>query len=182
MEQVTRRRNRPGSVGGSSTPTKVARRATIGSQPPGSIPGTSGTTSPVGSASGHGHPQGSGLPRLVKPGEGDPIGLDDEDDAVLETGQLWIHTVPKEVADTLSDAEKKRQEAINEVIYTERDFVRDMEYLRDVWVAGIKNSDVIPAERRDEFISHVFWNILAIIEVNTRLRDALTKRQKQFMV
>ncbi|CCA74927.1 probable to GDP/GTP exchange factor Rom2p, partial [Serendipita indica DSM 11827] len=116
------------------------------------------------------------------PGEGDPIGLDDEDDAVLETGQLWIHTVPKEVADTLSDAEKKRQEAINEVIYTERDFVRDMEYLRDVWVAGIKNSDVIPAERRDEFISHVFWNILAIIEVNTRLRDALTKRQKQFMV
>ena len=28
--------------------------------------------------------------------------------------------------------EKNRQEAINEVIYTERDFVRDMEYLRDV--------------------------------------------------
>lgn len=32
----------------------------------------------------------------------------------------------------MSDLEKKRQEAINEVIYTERDFVRDMEYLRDV--------------------------------------------------
>ena len=32
----------------------------------------------------------------------------------------------------MSDTEKKRQEAINEVIYTERDFVRDMEYLRDV--------------------------------------------------
>ena len=32
----------------------------------------------------------------------------------------------------MSDQEKKRQEAINEVIYTERDFVRDMEYLRDV--------------------------------------------------
>ena len=34
----------------------------------------------------------------------------------------------------MSDQEKKRQEAINEVIYTERDFVRDMEYLRDVRV------------------------------------------------
>lgn len=34
--------------------------------------------------------------------------------------------------DSISDMEKKRQEAINEVIYTERDFVRDMEYLRDV--------------------------------------------------
>jgi hypothetical protein len=32
----------------------------------------------------------------------------------------------------VDDTEKKRQEAINEVIYTERDFVRDLEYLRDV--------------------------------------------------
>lgn len=32
----------------------------------------------------------------------------------------------------MSESEKKRQEAINEVIYTERDFVRDLEYLRDV--------------------------------------------------
>ena len=132
MEQQSRRRNRPGSVGGQSTLTKVARRATIGSQPPGDILGTNGTTSPVGSASGHGHPQGSGAPGLAKAAEGNSVGLDDEDDGIAETGQLWIHTVPKEVADTLSDAEKKRQEAINEVIYTERDFVRDMEYLRDV--------------------------------------------------
>jgi hypothetical protein len=42
--------------------------------------------------------------------------------------------VPKEVVDSVSDQEKRRQEAINEVIYTERDFVRDMEYLRDVCV------------------------------------------------
>lgn len=33
--------------------------------------------------------------------------------------------------DSVSDQEKRRQEAINEVMYTERDFVRDMEYLRD---------------------------------------------------
>jgi hypothetical protein len=40
--------------------------------------------------------------------------------------------VPQEIVDSVSDKEKRRQEAINEVIYTERDFVRDMEYLRDV--------------------------------------------------
>jgi hypothetical protein len=51
---------------------------------------------------------------------------------VAEPGLLWIHTVPKEVVDSVSDQEKRRQEGINEVIYTERDFVRDMEYLRDV--------------------------------------------------
>jgi len=50
----------------------------------------------------------------------------------VEPGLLWIHTVPKEIVDSVSDQEKRRQEAINEAIYTERDFVRDMEYLRDV--------------------------------------------------
>lgn len=49
-----------------------------------------------------------------------------------EPGTLWIHSVPQEIVNSVSEKEKKRQEAINEVIYTERDFVRDMEYLRDV--------------------------------------------------
>jgi RHO1 GDP-GTP exchange protein 1/2 len=50
----------------------------------------------------------------------------------VEPGLLWIHTVSKEIVDSVSDQEKRRQEAINEVIYTERDFVRALEYLRDV--------------------------------------------------
>jgi hypothetical protein len=53
-----------------------------------------------------------------------------------ETGTLWSDTVSKEIFDSVDDTEKKRQEAINEVIYTERDFVRDLEYLRDVSLAG----------------------------------------------
>jgi hypothetical protein len=53
---------------------------------------------------------------------------------VVEPGLLWIHTVPKEIVDSVSDQEKRRQEVINEVIYTEHDFVRDIEYLRDVCV------------------------------------------------
>lgn len=107
--------------------------------------------------------------------------------------------MPQEVVNSVSDAEKRRQEAINEVIYTERDFVRDMEYLRDVrplylawpylinphakvWINGLKDSDIIPAERRTDFITQVFWNIHEIIAVNTRLRDALNKRQKSYAV
>lgn len=53
-------------------------------------------------------------------------------DWLQEPGTLWIHSVPQAIVDSVSDQEKRRQEAINEVIYTERDFVRDMEYLRDV--------------------------------------------------
>lgn len=99
-----------------------------------------------------------------------------------EPGTLWIHSVPKEIVDSVSDTEKKRQEAINEVIYTERDFVRDMEYLRDAWINPLKSSDVIPEIRRTDFLEQVFWNIHDIIAVNTRLRDALNKRQKHYAV
>ncbi len=51
---------------------------------------------------------------------------------VKETGTLWIETVSEEVRNSVSVTEQRRQEAINELMYTERDFVRDMEYLRDV--------------------------------------------------
>ena len=62
--------------------------------------------------------------------------LDDNNDGALlrekEPGQLWVHSVPSHVVDGMSDKDKRRQEAINEVIYTEKDFVADLEYLRDV--------------------------------------------------
>lgn len=116
-----------------------------------------------------------------------------------EPGTLWIHSVPQEVVNSVSDTEKRRQEAINEAIYTERDFVRDMEYLRDVcvivpsfrlctltllqvWMNNLKDNDIIPTDRRTDFIQQVFWNVQEIITVNTRLRDALNKRQKSYAV
>ena len=51
---------------------------------------------------------------------------------VVEPGMLWIHTVSKEIVASVSGQEKRQQEAINEVIYTERDFMHNMEYLRDL--------------------------------------------------
>ncbi|KAF5361828.1 hypothetical protein D9756_002262 [Leucocoprinus leucothites] len=99
-----------------------------------------------------------------------------------EVGTLWVHSVPQEIVNSVSDTEKKRQEAINEVIYTERDFVRDLEYLRDTWMTRLQESEVIPPERRKAFIQQVFWNVREILAVNTRLRDALSKRQKSYAV
>ena len=65
-----------------------------------------------------------------------------------EPGTLWIHSVPQEIVDSVSDVEKRRQEAINEVMYTERDFVRDMEYLRDVRSPSIKDLFILMIIRR----------------------------------
>lgn len=107
---------------------------------------------------------------------------DDEKDQ-----KLWIHSVSKEIADGVSDKEKKRQEVICEVIYTERDFVKDLEYLRDFWIKPLRsnnpqNPSPIPEHRREIFIRMVFSNVLDVHAVNSRLAEALTKRQQQSAV
>ena len=58
--------------------------------------------------------------------------------------KLWINTVSKEVSDSVSDKEKKRQEVISEIMYTERDFVKDLEYLRDFWIKPLRSPEASP--------------------------------------
>lgn len=96
-----------------------------------------------------------------------------------EPGALWAESVSAEVLKSVSDSERKRQELINEVISTERDFVRDLEYLRDSWIKPLRSRDVIPEARREDFVTQVFWNVLEIHAVNSKLAEMLTKRQKQ---
>lgn len=92
--------------------------------------------------------------------------------------------VPKEIADTLEDKEKKRQEIIFEIMYTERDFVKDLEYLRDFWMRPLRsahNSSLspIPEHRREKFIRTVFSNCLEVLSVNGKFSEALNARQKE---
>ena len=94
--------------------------------------------------------------------------------------KLWINTVSKEVADSINDNEKKRQEVISELMYTERDFVKDLEYLRDFWMKPLRSpaTSPIPEHRREKFIRTVFSNCQEVYMVNSRLADALTRRQQ----
>ncbi|SMR50136.1 unnamed protein product [Zymoseptoria tritici ST99CH_3D1] len=105
--------------------------------------------------------------------------LHDEFDSVEQ--KLWINTVSKEVSDSVSDMEKKRQEVISELMYTERDFVKDLEYLRDFWIKPLRMPDVspIPEHRREKFIRTVFSNCQEVHGVNSRMAQALTRRQQQ---
>jgi hypothetical protein len=101
-----------------------------------------------------------------------------------EDQKLWINMVSKEVADSIDDREKKRQEIIFEIMYTERDFVKDLEYLRDFWMrplrsAGNTSLSPIPEHRREKFIRTVFGNVLEVLKVNSGLCEALNARQKE---
>lgn len=98
--------------------------------------------------------------------------------------KLWINTVSQEVADSVNEREKKRQEVISELMYTERDFVKDLEYLRDFWMKPLRsanpaNPSPIPEQRREKFVRTVFSNCMEVHAVNSRLADALTRRQQE---
>ena len=101
--------------------------------------------------------------------------------------KLWINTVSKEIADSIDEKEKKRQEVIAEIMYTERDFVKDLEYLRDFWMKPLRsntpsNHQIIPEVRRDKFIKTVFSNCMEVHSVNSRMADSLTRRQQEHPV
>lgn len=53
---------------------------------------------------------------------------------------MWINTVPKSLLDTLSKDEKKRQENIFELVYTEKDFVDDLKYMKEVCIASCRSN------------------------------------------
>ncbi|KAF9962840.1 RHO1 GDP-GTP exchange protein 2, partial [Modicella reniformis] len=96
--------------------------------------------------------------------------------------RLWITSVPKEISEALPDKEKKRQEVIFELIYTEKDFVNDLKYLNDKWITPIRNLDLLPESRREAFIDRVFYNIKDVYAVNSKLGEALLKRQQAYTI
>ncbi|RDW62224.1 hypothetical protein BP6252_11657 [Coleophoma cylindrospora] len=99
--------------------------------------------------------------------------------------KLWINTVSQEVADSVSDREKKRQEVISEIMYTERDFVKDLEYLRDFWIIPLRSTNPaspIPESRKERIVKTIFTNIVdqpSIHAVSSRFADSLTERQRK---
>ncbi|TAQ84527.1 hypothetical protein B7494_g7152 [Chlorociboria aeruginascens] len=104
--------------------------------------------------------------------------------------KLWINTVSQEIADSVGDREKKRQEVISEIMYTERDFVKDLEYLRDFWILPLRSNNPvsaspIPESRRDRIVKTIFSNIVdppSIHGVSSKFADALTERQRKHPV
>ncbi|KAG0188848.1 RHO1 GDP-GTP exchange protein 2 [Apophysomyces sp. BC1034] len=99
--------------------------------------------------------------------------------SLQEPRDLWIHSVPKDVVDATLPEERKRQECIYELIYTEEDFVKDLRYVQNCWVKPLITGDVIPEERRNDFVQEVFWNMADIEKVNGALSQALLARQKE---
>lgn len=122
-------------------------------------------------------------PGLKREGE---AAVNDDDVDQTDEQKLWINSVPKEVADSIGDREKKRQEVISEICYTERDFVKDLEYLRDFWIyplrGKINGMSPIPIQRREKVVRNIFTNIIdppSIHGVSSKFARSLTERQQK---
>lgn len=129
--------------------------------------------------------QVSRLNLKINPGlrKDDATNVNDDEVDQTDEQKLWINSVPKEVADAVGEREKKRQEVISEICYTERDFVKDLEYLRDFWILPLRSkASPIPLQRRDKVVKNIFSNIVdhpSIHVVSSRFASSLTGRQQK---
>ncbi|KAG0938947.1 hypothetical protein G6F57_005779 [Rhizopus arrhizus] len=108
--------------------------------------------------------------------------LSRKDQEYLKDRVLWRYSVPLDIVMETNDKEKKRQECIYELVYTEQDFTRDLQYIKEFWIQPIQSSDIVPLERRQEFITNVFWNLIEIEKISSSLSKALTTRQDKHSV
>ncbi|CAG8443691.1 6434_t:CDS:10 [Acaulospora morrowiae] len=93
----------------------------------------------------------------------------------------WSGTVPKEIQDTVDKEEKKRQEIIFETIYTEEDYIKDLDLLENLFKKGLRDATppIIPPTQLDDFIQAVFFNVFKIRAHNQKMLERLRKRQKE---
>ena len=72
-----------------------------------------------------------------------------------------------------------RQNALFELIETEREFVQDLETTIRLFIDPLSTLDTIPISRRADFISSVFSNIPILLSVNAKLLRRLLKRRAE---
>ncbi len=98
-----------------------------------------------------------------------------------ENKTLWHETVPQSILDKLDKLEKMRQELIYEFIYTERDYVKDLEFMTDFYIMPLRNPaiNVIPEREREVFIRTVFGGVNDLLRLAKSMSESLTRRQQQ---
>jgi len=91
--------------------------------------------------------------------------------------QTKFSALPEALQKELKDGpEKSRQEVIYEIIETEKDYVRDLEIMIDLFVKPLKDKNILEAQD----ISKVFNNIEVIVNVNRTMLNDLEDRIKKF--
>lgn len=79
----------------------------------------------------------------------------------------------------LDKKEVQRQSVLFEIIKSERDYVRDLELVQEVFVDPLVNTSPMAQDRVKGFVSEVFYNLDQILIHHRRMLDALFARQRE---
>lgn len=88
-------------------------------------------------------------------------------------GQTWSSLVDASVLETMPPQERKRQEAMFELIATEASYVADVQLIVGVWYARLVDT------LDEQSLGVIFANIEDIMMFNSRLLSLLEERQKE---
>ncbi|KAI9300993.1 CNH domain-containing protein [Cunninghamella echinulata] len=93
------------------------------------------------------------------------------------TSRAWSATVSKEILQNTPPKEIARQEGIHELIYTEEDYVRDLNLLDELFAKSLREAQCIQLERREIFCNDIFNNYLEILDIHRDLYHDLRDHQ-----
>ncbi|KAI7867137.1 CNH domain-containing protein [Spinellus fusiger] len=93
--------------------------------------------------------------------------------------RAWSANVPRDILQTTPEQEIKRQEAIHELIYSEEDYVRDLNLLDELFAKPLSEAQCIEADRRSEFCRSIFLNYKDIIGLHKDMNKDLREYQSQ---
>ncbi|KAJ3010284.1 UNVERIFIED_CONTAM: RHO1 GDP-GTP exchange protein 2 [Siphonaria sp. JEL0065] len=98
---------------------------------------------------------------------------------VKEEDLWWSNTVPKEVQESVSKEEEKRQNAIYDIIKTEKNYVEELKIIQSLYAGPLREANVIETSRLETFAKVVFCNAADLLNVNSRILGKLLARQKE---
>ncbi|XP_023248166.1 rho guanine nucleotide exchange factor 12 isoform X2 [Copidosoma floridanum] len=87
----------------------------------------------------------------------------------------WTQGVSEEVLASLGNAEKKRQEVINELFHTERSHVRALKVLSQVFHKPMKNEAVLALDQ----IDLLFSNLDEMVQIHSQFNQAMKRKRKE---
>ncbi|KAJ7274437.1 hypothetical protein B0H12DRAFT_1208087 [Mycena haematopus] len=106
---------------------------------------------------------------------------------LFQTGDLsdrdeeWYKLVPPETRDALGKREVQRQSVIFEVFKAEREYVFDLEAVREIYIERLRSASppIIRETFLHKFITEVFGNLDQVLAHHERMLGALFARQRE---
>ncbi|KAI8888823.1 hypothetical protein K501DRAFT_135274, partial [Backusella circina FSU 941] len=92
----------------------------------------------------------------------------------------WAQRVSQTLLDSIPKKERERQEAINEMVYSEVVYNKDLETLAEVIIEPLLRKQIMSSKKKEGFITEVFGNYKELMDVSSTLMNDLLDLQQRY--